>query len=190
MPLRTFFGTSGLVMLLAVLLAAVGCSPASGSLGTALSTPTATAGQPRSSHPSPGATPAIASPTALPSPSGSTFRSPLPTIEPTATLEDATSTSPLPTPQQSPAVSPRGLAIAAAREDLAHRLGVNPEEIEVIGAYADDFPVGDLGCPPPGKAPDPRPAFVTGLEIVLDVEGDRYVYHARGRKVVFCGKRG
>ena len=99
-------------------------------------------------------------------------------------------TSPLPTPRQSPVAGPRSLAIAAAKEDLAQRLGVDTEEIEVVGAYADDFPAGDLGCPPPGKAPDPRPAYVTGMEIVLEVAGDRYVYHARGKKVVFCGKRG
>jgi len=80
-------------------------------------------------------------------------------------------------------------AVEAARADLARRLNVDPATIAVVRVYADEFPAQDLGCWPPGsKGPEPvQPAFVTGLGIVLAAGEGRYVYHAHGGMVVFCG---
>jgi hypothetical protein len=85
-------------------------------------------------------------------------------------------------------------AAEAARADLAQRLNVDPANITVVQVYADDFPAQNLGCPAgtplPGVEPGPvQPAFVTGLEIVLAVGEQQYLYRAHGGMVVFCGPR-
>ena len=85
-------------------------------------------------------------------------------------------------------------AVARAIVDLARRLEIAPEEIEVITVFYDAFPAHGLGCPLPdrpskGAAPD-RPALVTGQVIQLRVADEVYVYHARGTQVVFCEQGG
>ncbi len=84
---------------------------------------------------------------------------------------------------------PAQRAADAARADLARRLSVDPASIVVVEVRADDFPVQNLGCWPPGtREPGPvLPAFVTGLEIVLAAGEKYYVYRAHGGQVVFCG---
>jgi hypothetical protein len=80
-------------------------------------------------------------------------------------------------------------AVRQAMEDLARRLGVEPEQIQLAGVSPDEFPAGDLGCPAPGQTPVPNHGFVTGRSIVLEVDETRYLYRAHGGLVVFCGER-
>lgn len=75
------------------------------------------------------------------------------------------------------ATGPEGLPVVApARIDLAERLGVDPEELEVVTAEKVTWPDGSLGCPEPGMFY--TQAVVDGSKVVLGYEGRVYVYHA------------
>ena len=102
----------------------------------------------------------------------------------------ATFSSPPVLPLQPGGVPTPGSGAERAVADLAARLGVETETIDVVRITADDFPAQNLGCPlTGGKEPEPvQPAFVMGQEIVLAVGEQQYVYHARGSVVVFCWK--
>jgi len=124
--------------------------------------------------------------------------SPLPTEVPSKEAPVYPLSPMLPPAPTLPAVStpppePEG-AVARAVADLARRLEIAPEEIEIVTVFYDAFPAQGLGCPLPDRpvkstAPD-RPALVTGQVIQLRVADEVYVYHARGTQVVFCEQGG
>ncbi len=93
------------------------------------------------------------------------------TTRPTAstTTEIGTTTMPTTEPEQLPIVAP-------ARVDLADRLGVEPEDLEVVTAETVTWPDGSLGCPEPGMSY--TQALVDGSKVVLQHEDRVYVYHA------------
>jgi hypothetical protein len=66
--------------------------------------------------------------------------------------------------------------VALAREDLGRRLGVDPEELEVVSFEEVTWPDGSLGCPQPGMSY--TQALVEGSKVVLGHDGRVYVYHA------------
>lgn len=68
--------------------------------------------------------------------------------------------------------------IQMAREDLAERLGVAEDQIEVLEARAVVWPDASLGCPQPGMAYIQIP-FDGGL-IRLEAGGQEYNYHTGG----------
>jgi len=75
-----------------------------------------------------------------------------------------------------------------ASADLAARLDVSVTEVELVSVTPDEFPASNLGCGEFSKQPDrPIPALVTGQRIVLEISGDRYVYHAHGPQIAYCG---
>jgi hypothetical protein len=79
--------------------------------------------------------------------------------------------------------------VERARDDLAQRLKVELEEVEVVTVVTDEYAWDDLLCPS-GKEPGrPIPAFVVGQEIVLSAGGAEYLYRAQGSALVFCGER-
>jgi len=74
---------------------------------------------------------------------------------------------------------PVRLAIA----DLATRLAVAPDVIELLEAWAVVWPDGSLGCPQPGMIyPQVQ---VDGIVIRLGVAGVAYQYHGGGRRAPF-----
>jgi hypothetical protein len=85
------------------------------------------------------------------------------------TTENEITTMPTSEEQQLPIVVP-------AREDLARRLGVDPEHLEVVSVEVVTWPDGSLGCPEPGMSY--TQALVEGSKVVLGYEGRVYVYHA------------
>lgn len=92
----------------------------------------------------------------------------------TTSTEGATATMP---------VDPDLPAIAPAREDLARRLDVDPDEIEILVADEVTWPDGSLGCPEPGMSY--TQALVDGSQVVLR-HGDRvYDYHAGADDIPF-----
>jgi len=91
----------------------------------------------------------------------------LPTTSTTTESED--STMPTTEPEQLPIVAP-------ARLDLAERLGVDPEELEVVSAEEVTWPDGSLGCPEPGMSY--TQSLVDGSKVVLGHDDRVYVYHA------------
>jgi hypothetical protein len=77
--------------------------------------------------------------------------------------------------------SPVGQAV----KDLAQRLGVQPDEIELIGEKKVSWSDGSLGCPKPGMMY--TQALVDGLQILLRVDGVDYAYHSgRGKPPFYC----
>lgn len=63
-----------------------------------------------------------------------------------------------------------------ARADLARRLGLASERIEVLSAQAVTWADGSIGCPEPGG--NYTQALVEGFQIVLAADGEEYHYHA------------
>lgn len=87
----------------------------------------------------------------------------------TPTTESQTTTMALDAQDQFPIIAP-------ARADLAQRLRVAPEDLEVIAAEEVTWPDGSLGCPEPGMSY--TQAVVEGSRVVLRLDGRIYVYHA------------
>ena len=75
--------------------------------------------------------------------------------------------------------------VAVAREDLAHRLDVGREAIEMISVEAVEWPDASLGCPRPDEM---AAQIVTlGFRVVLEARGERYEYHTdRGQTALLC----
>ena len=73
--------------------------------------------------------------------------------------------------------------IDAATADLAKRLSVTQDAIEVISAQSVVWPDSSLGCPQPGMAYLQVPE--DGALIVLQVNGINYEYHNGGSRGLF-----
>lgn len=78
---------------------------------------------------------------------------------------------------------PRASVTVRARADLARRLGVGEDDIEVISEREVTWPDGSIGCPQPGMAY--TQALVNGSQIVLRHTGVDYHYHAGGSRGPF-----
>ena len=73
--------------------------------------------------------------------------------------------------------------VAAAIADLAERLDVDPESIEVLDARQVTWRDGSVGCPAPGLAYSQ--AEVPGYLVVLRVDDASYRYHAADARAPF-----
>lgn len=76
-----------------------------------------------------------------------------------------------------------GPAERIAVQDLAERLEISAESIEVLSARAVTWPDGAIGCPEPGGMY--TQALVDGLQIVLIADGREFHYHAGGDRPPF-----
>ena len=73
--------------------------------------------------------------------------------------------------------------VSEAIVDLAGRLGVAPQQLEVVSVEAVVWPDGSLGCPQPGML---YPQVVQdGMRIRLAVAGVIYEYHSGERRAPF-----
>ena len=77
--------------------------------------------------------------------------------------------------------------ITEAREDLARRISVPVDRIEVLDAAAVIWPDASVGCPHPGMRY--RQVPVDGACIRLRTEGRVYEYHSGGRRGLFLCER-
>ncbi|MFP3897543.1 MAG: hypothetical protein ACLFV5_12005, partial [Anaerolineales bacterium] len=66
--------------------------------------------------------------------------------------------------------------------DLAGRMGVDVEEIEVQSVEETEFPDASLGVPEPGEMY--AQVITPGYVIRLSIQGETYTYHAAGERVV------
>jgi hypothetical protein len=73
--------------------------------------------------------------------------------------------------------------VVAAVEDLAGRLGIEPDAVSVIDARAVTWPDGSLGCPEPGMMY--TQVLVDGMLVVLEAGGRQYEYHG-GDPLFLC----
>ena len=123
----------------------------------------------------------VESPIATPT----TFSSPLSGLNP----PDQSTPKPSPlTPSTLPAPSrpaDADASVRAAINDLATRLKITPENVQVVSVQAMDWPDTSLGCPQPGMFY--AQVITLGYRIVLSAGRDRVEYHAdkKGR-VVTC----
>ena len=76
------------------------------------------------------------------------------------------------------------LVTAMAKEDLARRLDVSIQQIEVLSAEYVEWPDASLGCPQPGMMY--AQVITPGYRIILSASGENYEYHTSLRGVVFC----
>lgn len=78
-------------------------------------------------------------------------------------------------------------AVMAARRDLASRVGVDVEDVQIMEFEAVQWPDSSLGCPEPGKMY--LQVITPGYRVVLQAAGQTYEYHTnRGDRAVLCTK--
>jgi hypothetical protein len=70
-----------------------------------------------------------------------------------------------------------------AKEDLAQRLSVEMEQIELLAVESVVWPDSSLGCPEPGMAY--LQVLSDGVSILLAAEGRAYQYHSGGSRGPF-----
>lgn len=100
-------------------------------------------------------------------------------VEPKTTEEISTMTpsnNDVPNPDKLPQVQ-------TATEDLANKLNISTNSIEIISVELITWPNNSMGCPQPGMAYKQVP--VDGLLIRLSVEGVEYNYHSGGSRDPF-----
>lgn len=92
--------------------------------------------------------------------------------------------SPLPTPRALTTRRDSSLLENLAQRDLAQRLNIGVESVEIVSAEQTEMPAGSLGCGETGGRQNQ--GLIIGTEIVLRAEGQEYTYHADGSKLVPC----
>ena len=124
----------------------------------------------------------------------------LPTITPTPTPPVGEGISPLPRPDDSPLPFPAErdesgpvsvpaqaeAAVAWAVADMAERLGISEDEIEVVLLESVQWRDSSLGCPEPGMVY--AQVITPGYRFVLGGGGEQFEYHsAKGsERAIFC----
>jgi hypothetical protein len=108
---------------------------------------------------------------------------PTPTQPEETSVEEPTPVDPAPTPVPG-ADSPDALASVA---DLADRLGVEPESVEVVAVQEVTWSDGSRGCARKGVLY--TQSLIDGSRITLQVDGTRYEYHSGGSGGPFLCER-
>lgn len=89
------------------------------------------------------------------------------------------------TPQEAKLPPGSADAVRLAKEDLARRLDVSPEDVQVVSIEAVQWPDTSLGCPQPGMMY--AQVITPGFRVLLEAEGETYQYHTdRAARVVLC----
>ncbi len=92
--------------------------------------------------------------------------------------------SPLPTPTPGPGPEKVSPIAWAAQRDLAQRLRLPENQIEIVSITKAEMPIGSLGC---GEAEGRQNlGLILGEEIALRAQGQEYIYHSDGRRLVPC----
>ncbi|TDT15264.1 hypothetical protein BDK89_0830 [Ilumatobacter fluminis] len=109
-----------------------------------------------------------------------------PSTSPSKTAPAVATTTPPPTSTQSTeetTVPTDAEPVEIAIADLAGRLDVTADDIEIVSVVEVTWPDGGLGCPEPGMAY--TQALVNGSRIVLSVDAIEYEYHSGQSGVPF-----
>lgn len=112
---------------------------------------------------------------------------PAPTVPATPTVLAALTPTPGQTRGAPDAARPTGgsAMVDLARQDLARRLGLSPDQIVVESVKEREWPDTSLGCPEPGRLY--AQVIVPGYRIVLRAQDRTFVYHTdRTSRVVLC----
>ncbi|OGO40286.1 MAG: hypothetical protein A2Z04_05280 [Chloroflexi bacterium RBG_16_57_9] len=81
-------------------------------------------------------------------------------------------------------MSPSETASQAAQAELARRLNVSAEQIQVVSIESVEWPDASLGCPQPGQMY--IQVITPGYKVTLSAAGQRYEVHTdlKGRAVM------
>jgi hypothetical protein len=77
--------------------------------------------------------------------------------------------------------------VEQALDDLAERLSIDPDGIELVELKAVEWPDTGLGCPQPGKLY--VQVITPGLRVLLEAQGQVYEYHTDWDEVVVWCKK-
>lgn len=106
-----------------------------------------------------------------------------PSAAPRASRTPDPSNTPAAVQETAMPAAPRSPQTRAAVADLAARLNLPPDQIEVVSEEEVTWPDGSLGCPQPGMMY--TMALVDGMRIVLRAQGRDYSYHSGGNSDPF-----
>ncbi|MCS7222278.1 MAG: hypothetical protein RML36_15530 [Anaerolineae bacterium] len=84
------------------------------------------------------------------------------------------------------AIGPAAGLVAQAVADLAGRLAIAPDAVQVRAVEAVEWPDASLGCPQPGMMY--AQVITPGYRIVLEAAGKTYEYHSSYTYVVYCAR--
>ncbi len=84
------------------------------------------------------------------------------------------------------AAGPAAGLVAQAVADLAGRLAIAIDAIQVRAVEAVEWPDASLGCPKPGMMY--AQVITPGYRIVLEAAGKTYEYHSSHTHVVYCAR--
>lgn len=77
--------------------------------------------------------------------------------------------------------------VKAARRDLASRVDVEVEDVQIVTFESVEWSDSSLGCPEPGKMY--LQVITPGYRVVFQAKGQTYEYHTdRGNRAVLCEK--
>jgi hypothetical protein len=106
-------------------------------------------------------------------------------VAPTGTAPPvATPTPDIQPPEPTGTPDASGAPVDLARQDLAGRLGLAADRIQVLSTEAVEWPDTGLGCPQPGMMY--AQVLTPGHRIVLQADGQSYTYHTGGDNLVLC----
>jgi hypothetical protein len=106
-------------------------------------------------------------------------------VAPTETAPPvATPTPDIQPPEPTAAPDSSGAPVALARQDLAGRLDLAADQIQVLSVEAVEWPDTSLGCPQPGMMY--AQVLTPGYRIGLQAGGQAYTYHTGGDNLVLC----
>jgi hypothetical protein len=108
---------------------------------------------------------------------------PAPTTPPSFSVEPLPPASSPPGTRPGTPIDPSMPLVTAAVDDLAGRLGIDPDAVTVVDARSVTWPDGSLGCPEPGMMY--TQVLVDGTLVVLEAGGSRYEYHG-GDPLFLC----
>lgn len=78
-------------------------------------------------------------------------------------------------------------AALLARQELAIKLGIEPEAIRLVSVETVEWRDASLGCPQPGMMY--AQVIIPGFRVLLEAVGRVYTYHTdQGRNAVLCGE--
>ncbi|GAB4514457.1 MAG: hypothetical protein Kow0047_26310 [Anaerolineae bacterium] len=86
----------------------------------------------------------------------------------------------------SAAGEPVSSPVERAIQDLAERLGISRDEVEVVSVTEAEWPIQDALCGAAAETGADLPAFVVGREIILSAGSKLYTYQAWRNRVALC----
>lgn len=180
---RIFF--AGLVAGAALMMAA--CTPVNPSQDIPPLTPAEAQSAPQSNQPLPVAT-GLPTEISAPDTGAATTSLPQEIVEPVSPVSPVPrGVEPAVAPADKPPVPGSEAALAAAKADLAKRIGIPADQITLVSMEAKEWSDASLGCPQEGMMY--AQVITPGYLMILAASGQQYEYHTdQAAHIVLCQK--